>query len=396
MLDHTSISSVVDPGLRTAGICLAVDYGARHDPVEHGGLAHVLEHLLMANPLRGAESLCERVERLGGRANAETGLEQMLFHAQVLAEDTEDVLDLLLRAVTRPEHDAGVLEAEKTVVLQELAAMAADPVDVVQDAFLADLFPGHPLGRPVGGTAAQVGALDLTAVTEGHRERLLPSRAALVVVAPFTPQNLPAAAEAATGAAAPPLPRPAVALDTAPRHSAPRWADDFTWVAVGARSAVTGATERHRFQILAELFGGSPSSPLYRLLRGEKGLAYSFQAWDRNYTESGAWRVLVGADTGKGEAVIEAVTRALEEMATHGPSDVDLDAARRQARSALLFGQENALDHARLLARHRVADPAWTVETEEAALRSVTAEQVAGAARQVLDDLVVTIRPERA
>ncbi|RDG32050.1 M16 family metallopeptidase [Streptomyces corynorhini] len=393
MLDHCSTYSVVDEGLRTAGICLAVDYGARHDPERHGGMAHVLEHLLMSYPLVGADSLAEYVERLGGRTNAETGLEHMLFHAQVLAEDTEEVLGLLLDAVGRPRHDAAVLESERTVVVQELAAAAADPVDTVQDAFLADLFPGHALGRPVGGTLPEVEALGLSDISDGHRDVFLSSRSALVVVAPFTPASLLPGTPNGARPAVNLRPRPAVAPGkVAPR--APRWADDFSWVSIGARSAPAGAPGRHCFQILAELFGSSAASPLYRTLRGEKGLAYSFQAWDRGYTEAGAWRVLVGADTGKGEEVIEVVTRALMAMAEHGPTSVDLETARRQARSAMLFGTESPLEHAQLLARQRVKDPGWTVEVEEKALQDVTAEDVAAAAARILDGLVVTVRPE--
>jgi len=393
MLDHSSIHTVVDEGLRTAGICFAVGYGARHDPEGRGGLAHALEHLLMAYPLGGADSLSERVERLGCRTNAETGLEQMLFHAQVLAEDTEEVLGLLLDAVTRPLHDAATFASERAVVLQELAAAAADPVDVVQDAFLADLFPGHPLGRPVGGTPAEVAALGLPDVRDGYEERFRTSGSALVVVAPFVPAGLPSGARIDSRSVSGPRPAPAPALGAVAGRS-PAWADEFTWVAIGGRSAPAADPDRYAFRILAELFGASPSSPLYRTLRGEKGLAYEFQAWDRGYREAGAWRVLVGADTGKGEEVVEVVTRALADVAGRGPDPVDLEAARRQARSATLFGIESPLEYARLLARQRIDDTAWSVASEDASLRAVTAEQVAAAARHILDGLVVTVRPE--
>ncbi|MDX3230405.1 M16 family metallopeptidase [Streptomyces sp. ME19-01-6] len=294
MLENCPALSVGDSGLKTAGICLAVDHGPRHDPEGSGRLAHALEHLLMAYPLVGADSLCEHIERLGGRTNAETGLEHMLFHAQVLAEDLEEVLDLLLRAVTEPRHAPRIFASERSVVLQELAA-AADPADVVQDAFLAVLFANHPLGRPVGGTTDEVEALDLPAVSEGHLKRFLPRRSVPAVVAPCTPANLP------HGAATAPRRSGGRRGDTVPlkdlSRTPHRWADEFTWVSVG----------------------GSPSSLLHRTLRGERGLAYSFQAWDRGYAEAGAWRVLVGADTGHGDAIFGVVTTTLSDLAESGP-----------------------------------------------------------------------------
>ncbi|WP_159002124.1 M16 family metallopeptidase [Streptomyces sp. NRRL B-3229] len=395
LLEQLSTHLVVDDRLRTAGICLAVDYGARNDPDGRGGLAHCLEHLLMAYPVNAGGSLSEHVERLGGNANAETGLEHMLFHAQVLAEDTEKVLALLQDAIWRPQHDADLVDSELEVVLQELAAAAADPLDVVQDAFLADLFPGHPLGRPVGGSVDEVRSLGIADIAAGHQEYFLPSRGALVVVAPEAPAGLPAGATVGGPQSIAPrrtVPQPLGRV----AHRSPAWPDTFTWVSVGGRSAAAGAPGSHSYQVLAELFGGSPSSPLYRTLRGERGLAYSFQAWHRGYTEAGAWRILVGTDAGKGEEVVDVVTEALGTMARGGPARDDLLAARKQARSKIRFGLESPLAHARLLARHSVADPSWTVEGEEAALVAVTAEEIAASAANILDDLVVTIYPEKS
>ncbi|MFF3749493.1 M16 family metallopeptidase [Streptomyces sp. NPDC002018] len=395
MLEQLSTHLVVDDRLRTAGICLAVDYGARNDPDGRGGLAHCLEHLLMAYPVDGVGSLSEHVERLGGNTNAETGLEHMLFYAQVLAEDTGSVLALLRDAVRRPQHDAELVRSELEVVLQELAAAAADPVDVVQDAFLADLFPGHPLGRPVGGTAREVRSLSVADIDTEHRELFLPSRCVLVVVAPEAPADLPVDTTIDTlGRRAPRrvVPQPLRSVTRRP----PAWSDEFTWVSVGGRSTAVGAPGSHSYQILAQLFGSSPSSPLYRTLRGRRGLAYSFQSWHRGYTEAGAWRVLIGADAGKGEKVVEVVMDALDTLARSGPTPADLAAARKQARSGILFDLESPLEHARLLARHLVSEPSWTPAAEEAALAAVTAEEVAAAAAHILDNVVVTIRPEKS
>lgn len=382
--------SIVDEKLRTASICMAVDYGARHDPAAQGGLAHCLEHLLMALPVADAGPLCEYVERTGGLANAETGLEHMLFHARVLAEDMDEVLALLVHAVTEPRYDPDVLESERNAVLQEMIAAAADPLDVVQDAFLADLFGDHPLGRPVGGTEAGIRKLDADAVRAGHRGGLLAGRMVIAVVAPRAPAGLPA--PEADLLARQPVPLGSVAAATGPR-----WPEGFAWVTVGGRSAARADPSRHRFQVLAQLLGASPASPLYRTLRSEKGLAYSFQSWSREYLEAGAWRVLVGADSENGKAVLDVVREVLGLLARHGPSEVDLADARRRVAGEIVRATETPLEHARLLAlRTVVGGTAWSVCGELDAIRSVTAREVRAAAAQVLDSLVVTVRPEAA
>ncbi|MFK8907900.1 M16 family metallopeptidase [Streptomyces sp. YS-3] len=383
--------ALLDERLRTTSVCLAVRYGSRDDPAEHGGLAHLLEHTLMSAPLDGRPSFCEQVERLGGNANAETGLDIMLFYAQVHADDADAVARLLHQAVLRPELTDAVLDTERDAVLQELAAAQADPGDVVQDAFLARLFPGHPLGRPVGGDVGQIRRLTLADVQEGHRTRFLTSAMTLVVVGPRLPRLDGLGRTVAPTA----VPAPARALPPLAPDSAVDWPDEYGWVCVGARSAAAGDPGRRRFAVLAQLLGDSPSSPLYRRLRNQAGLAYSFACWDRGYQEAGAWRVLVGVEPGNGETVVGIVRDLLTELASAGPDPEDLEAARRQARMRLILDSESPLDHLRMVAqRSRAGTAEWSLAAELAALDSVDAAQVRAAAAEVLAGLTVAVRPE--
>ena len=191
----------VDERLKTTSLSLSVGYGARHDPVEFGGIAHLLEHLLMSTPVAGLPSFSEHVERLGGYANAQTAPELMQFYAQVHADDADEIAELLHTAVLTPSFDAKLLDAERTVVLQELATGAADPADAVQDAILAELFAGHPLGRPVGGVPAELEAMTVDDVRREHTNTFLRSPMVLVVVGPRIPKPLLASPNCVSGKA---------------------------------------------------------------------------------------------------------------------------------------------------------------------------------------------------
>ncbi|WP_405977650.1 M16 family metallopeptidase [Streptomyces sp. NBC_00158] len=388
--DRISVITAVDDRLKTTSICLGVAYGARHDPPDRGGLAHVLEHVLMSAPLPGVGPLVQHIEGLGGSANAETGLEQMLFHLQVDADDADQAVELLLRAVLAPELDTATLDTERAAVLQELAAAEADPMDTVQDAFLSALFPGHPLGRPVGGTVAEIAAMDLEGVARGHRDSLLTSPMTLAVVGPRVPRGLRATATAPRATAASRTPVP-----LGPPHRAePVWPDEFAWVAVGGRSAGLTEGKRHHYTVLANLLGGHASSVLYRQLRVAAGIAYSFQAWDRSYVEAGAWRVMIGVESGNGPEAVAIVIRELDALATTGPTEADLDSARRHARMDLLRDTETPLEHARLLASRALFHEAWDVDGELREIAAVTRDDVRAAAASLRDDLVTVVRPE--
>ncbi|WP_330456140.1 insulinase family protein [Streptomyces sp. NBC_00820] len=385
---------------RTTSLCLAVDFGSRHDPPGGGGTAHLMEHLLMSAPTAGGCSLVEYVQRLGGSANATTGLDRMLFQVRVLNRDAPEVAALLARSVLRPVLTEEALESERKVVLQELAAAAADPSDVVQDAFLGRIFAGHPLGRPVGGTRDELLGADVKTVLDTHRERFLRRPMTLAAVGGTPHAELRAAlADSPLGepAADPPWPgEGAGAPEPLASDLAVCWPDDdFCWLAVGGRAPAVHDERRHVYTVLADLLGANPASLLYRRLRGEEGLAYMFFAWARAYRDTGAWRVMVGTEAANGPAVLALVRRLLTDLAEHGPDPDDLAVARRQAVAALLMDTEDPVAYAQRIAMDGAASAAEPDGADSAAaLEAVTGDDIRDAAARLCEELTAVVRPD--
>jgi predicted Zn-dependent peptidase len=386
------ILAVVDSRLRTFSLCLAVACGSRHDPAEFGGMAHMLEHLLFSASLHGGPPLAERAQHMGGQANAETGLEEMHFYARIGADDANEVASLLLDAVLSAEFSQQRLDREREVVLKELAGAAADPNDSVQDAILAALFQAHPLGRPVGGSNAEVCNLNLSEISEHYENEFLKRAMALVVVGPRElgpvsekiSQNWPTCSRR-------PDHEPLGDITSA----APHWPNEFSWSCMGARSPALGDPDEAAFRVLAGLLGGSPGSLLYRQLRDERGLAYGFHAWNRGYSEAGAWRVLIGVGQGTGEESVDVVRTLLARIARDLLPARELNAAKRQVEMELVFGIEDPMEFARLIAKGtRSGTITWSFQNEIADLREVSAGAVASAAEQVLAGLVTVVRPQ--
>lgn len=394
------VQVVVDERLKTASLCLATGYGSRDDPEGGGGLAHMLEHILMSAPLDGGPSLSESLERLGGYANAETGIEGVRFVAQVLQEHLEDAVAALLEAVLRPRWDERILAQERGAVLRELASLEADPSEDVQDAFLRTLFPGHPLGRPVGGTVQEVTALSLATLDEVHRSRFLRAPRVLAVMTP-RPPRLPEQVRTQAGPAAAAPGRESVpqALKPLTPHvpDTVAWPGGFCWVCVGGRSAPAGHADTEAFRVLAAMLGDSPSSLLYQKLRRDESLAYVFQTWHGGYRESGAWRTMIGLEPENGPAAVRAVLSSLEDLAAHGPSDATLEVAVRKSCTQMLQESEIPLEMVRMTARRSMETAgAWSLEEELASLRRVSADDVRRAAGAVLDTLQIAVSPGAA
>src|SRR5262249_61525092 len=68
----------------------------------------------------------------------------------------------------------GELEAEREVVLEEIAMYEDDPQDRVFDVLGEAIFGPHPLGRAVIGTAQVVGGVTRTQLSAFHSQRYRP------------------------------------------------------------------------------------------------------------------------------------------------------------------------------------------------------------------------------
>lgn len=387
------------PGSRTATVSVALGSGARHDPAGAEGATHVLEHLILSVPLHGGASLSERIEEHGGSCNALTAPESLVLHAQVLADEAYDTIAWIAEALTRPRLTQELLDHELGVVQHELSAAAADPADAAQDAFLTRQFAGHPLGSPVGGDPERIAQLTVADLTRIHHRMITEAPQAIAVVGDLTPEDLLAALDKAGLAHPAPIPALGDAPSTPPPPVPPgvpqAWPDEFCWMVAGGRAPAVTDPRRHAFTVLGHLLGGSPASLLYQRLRRDESLAYHFQSWSRSYSDTGAFRMLAGAEPANAPLVLQALREVLTQVAGAAPAERAFDAAVRQSVMEVVLRSESPIDTAVWASARRIltATPAQH-EDEIAALRTVTPAEVGQAAAEVLRDLVAVVRPE--
>ncbi|MGW5695317.1 insulinase family protein [Streptomyces asiaticus] len=178
-----------------------------------------------------------------------------------------------------------------------------------------------------------------------------------------------------------------------PSDPLPPTGDGFHWLCIGARSPRADAPDRAAYAALAAMLGSSSASLLYRTVRTEHGLSYSFHAWDHGYREAGAWRILLGTDTASVGRVRDLVCGLLTDIAAGRFSEADFGAARRHALMRLVTDRDNPIEHARLLAELECTRPGHTLDDESVAIDQVTVESLMTAAGRVLADLVFVHRP---
>ena len=161
------------PGVRSVALGFLLDTGSVVERAEQAGISHLLEHMLFRGTERyGSEEIDQLFDEMGAEINAGTDKESTTLYTRVLDGHLERAFDVMADMVCRPRF--GELEAEKDVVLEEIAMYEDDPQEKRLRPRREAVFGSHPLGRAVIGSAEAVGAVDREDLRAFHAERYRP------------------------------------------------------------------------------------------------------------------------------------------------------------------------------------------------------------------------------
>src|SRR5271156_4886144 len=114
------------------------------------------------------------MDAVGGEMNAFTAKEYTCYYARVLDSDLPLAVDILSDMITSSLITPKDVDAERDVVLEEIAMNEDDPSDPAHEAFTAKLFGDTPLGRPILGTVDSINAITRDQIFEHYQARYTP------------------------------------------------------------------------------------------------------------------------------------------------------------------------------------------------------------------------------
>ena len=219
--------------VHSVAVAYWVGTGSRDEPGDLAGASHFLEHLLFkGTERRSAAAIAEELDEVGGDCNAFTTKEYTTFYVRLLSEHLPLGLDILSDIMWEPALRPDDIEAERTVILDEILMHADEPADLAAERWQAALFPEHALGRDTLGTAASVQRITREDIRSFFEEHYRPANMVVSVAGDCTHDAVAADLDrrfaGTSGGVAPPAPRPGlteVSLDVvrrSDRAGAPR------------------------------------------------------------------------------------------------------------------------------------------------------------------------------
>jgi predicted Zn-dependent peptidase len=321
-----------------------VENGSRYETEEQAGISHFLEHLFFKGTARRtAAQIAEEMDAVGGVLNAFTGKESTCYYAKVLREHLPLALDLLADIFTESKFASEEIDRERTVIIQEISQVEDTPDDYVHELFNLHFWPGHPLARPIAGSASTVSALGRDDFLRFLEVRYRPDRVVLAAAGNLTHAELVAVAEeklshltgtTLAAAGAPPTPRAGVSVHEKPLEQA--------HLCLGTPGISHVDKERYAAQLLNITLGGGMSSRLFQEIRERRGKAYSVYSFLNSYRDAGYFGVYVGTSPEWVREVIDVVRTELDRVLRDGLSPDELRRAKQQRKGNILLALETS------------------------------------------------------
>jgi predicted Zn-dependent peptidase len=340
------------PGVRSASIGIWVAIGSRDESAGLSGASHFLEHLLFkGTPTRSALDISCELDRVGGEFNAFTAKEYTCFHARVLDEDLPLAVDVLGDMVTSSTLAAADVEAEREVILDEIAMHDDDPDDVVGNLFAEKAWSGSPIGRPIAGTQESIRALTRAQIRGYYRRRYVAAN--MVVAAAGNVDHASVVRQVRKAfsrngflddadARPAPVRRGERARPTSSGDVVVARPFEQVNLVLGVNGLVRTDERRYTLGVLNAVLGGGTSSRLFQEVRERRGLAYSVYSYASHYSDAGTFAVAVGCLPGKVSEVLRVVRSQLEVLARDGVDGEELQRGQGQLRGGLVLSLEDS------------------------------------------------------
>ena len=377
------------PHVRSVSVGVWLTRGSRHEPEEHAGIAHFVEHMLFKGTTsRTAEDIAQQVDSIGGQLDAFTSKEYAGYYIKVLDEHLPLAIDLLSDLVSRPTFASDEIEREKKVILEEIKMVEDTPDDLVHELFAERFWSGHPLGRPILGTPDSVSALTADSLRRYFTDAYVARNFAVVAVGNLEHRRLRSLVEQAFS----PIPVNGSPIDADRPNLFPdvqvRQKDlEQSHVCFGSPGLPQNHPDRYAAYVLNTVLGGSMSSRLFQNVREKRGLAYAVFSSLSAYQDTGAFSIYAGCANDAVAQLIDVVIGEIRQLKREPISADELRRAKDHLKGSLMLNLESTSSRMSHLARQEIyRDRTDTLDAMLAAIEQVSVDDVARLASEFFRD----------
>jgi len=381
--------------VRSATFGVWVNVGSRDETSPVAGASHFLEHLLFkGTKTRTAMEISSSIEAVGGEMNAFTGKEYTCFYARVIDVDLPLAVDVISDLITSSVVAASDVDAERNVVLEEIAMRDDDPSDLIHDLYLEAYYGNSELGRPILGTIDSIKGMSRNSVFNYYKKRYRPEDLVIAVAGNIKHKKVVRMVEEAMSkdnfldvpSAKPNL--RAATHSKVPGVGKVGILDKKTEQAhllLGGQGVERNDDRRFALSVLASALGGGMSSRLFQEVREKRGLAYSVYSYVQHFAGSGTLAFYAGCQPSKAVEVVKIIRDITMDVAEHGLTEEEITRAKGAVSGSLVLSQEDTGSQmSRIGKSELVYGEVMTFDEILSRVKSVTPADVRAIASEIL------------
>ncbi|WP_245296990.1 MULTISPECIES: pitrilysin family protein [Rhodomicrobium] len=372
--------------------------GSSQDPANKEGLAYFVSGTLDegAGDIRSQE-FQELLEGQAIEIGFEASRDVLTGGVKTLTKNKDEAFRLLGLVLSQPRMDQDAVDRVREQIFTLIKTDNEDPDQVASSAWFAQVFAGHPYAVPTKGDATTVASItpeDLKGYVKRNfaRDNLYVSVVGDIDAAELAQRldgifgALPAKAEL--------KPIPEAVWHTEPRSKIIPMAMPQSVVMFGQPGPKRKDEDFMAAYILNYIIGGGGfASLLMEEVREKRGLAYSVYTYLYPLERAG---ILLGGVATENKSVgesLEVIKKTLNRIATDGPTQAELDDAKRYLTGSYALRFSSSQSIAQIVLWQQIEDLGIDyIDKRNALVEAVTMADIKRAAKIIKpDDMVITI-----
>ena len=329
---------------RSVSVGLWLGSGSQFEVPSEAGVSHFLEHMVFkGTEKRSARKIAEEMDAVGGQLNAFTAKECTCFYAKVVDEHLPLAMDVIADLVTAPTIDAGELEKEKGVVIEEIAMSEDTPEDLVHELLMLAYYGDQPIARPILGTEERISGYARQDLVNYWSARYRPQNAVFAIAGNYDWERVQELLEQHLGAwtqaglrevdcITNPMPPTVITKEKEIEQ---------VHICLGFPGLSIGDERSYELSLFNSVYGGAMSSRLFQKIREESGMAYTVYSYPNAYTDCGMLSVYAATNPDTALQVYDQILEETRKIAEGGLTRAEFNMAREQLKASFIMGSES-------------------------------------------------------
>jgi predicted Zn-dependent peptidase len=335
---------------------------------------------------RTALEIAQTLEEKGGMLNAFTNKELTCYFARCLDVHLPMAIDVLADMLTGSLLSPDEIDRERRVILEELKSTQDSPEEVCHEQGLRTLWPDHPLGLEIIGTAETIGAMSQDHLRDYMRRYYTADRLVIAVAGNFDSDRILAQLAGWFGTM-PAGSDPALDRLPVPQAKAVSTFKDIeqAHLCLMAPALAVDDPDRYTLALIDTILGGGMSSMLFQEVREKRGLVYGIQSFESLFRLSGVFGIAAATGPDKVQEVTDVVFGELHKIKSGAFDDRVIQRAKDQLKGNLLLAQEAVRNRMMRMARNELFHGRFIPSTEIiAAIDSIDRDGMLRVANRVM------------